>query len=292
MSKLSESDAKLFHKIMDTLLFYTNKNLNIEKNCQTKETFFKINLEKTVSIRKKLFSDPTIIDSFIKENPENFSADELNIASSWKKSKEGDFFLVKYDKESALFLNPNEHKVYALLGITNSFYEMFEGYSPIMVKLRMLPFKGKLTYEGILFPYSLTFGGGMRSSLKTETAEAIQKYGTISSFEQPIVEMKKTDEEMLRFYFQSQDTRDRFYEEIEKLRKKSPELEAVYHQEKSAIIARNIKKSLKSNGIKGHFAVLVNSVVASGLKEAELDANIQKLVPKNKQSWIYRFKLT
>jgi len=87
------------------------------------------------------------------------------------------------------------------------------------------------------------------------------------------------------------DTRDRYCNEIEKLRRKSPELEAVYYQEEAGIASRTIKKSLKLNGIKGHFAVLVDSIVASALTEKELDEKIKELVPKDKQNWIYRFKI-
>ena len=160
-----------------------------------------------------------------------------------------------------------------------------------MIKIRLLPFNDTLIYDGIFFPYQISFGGGMRSSLKVETAAVIQKYGVITSFESPVQERKTSDEEMLRFYFKSGDTRDRYCNEIEKLRRKSPELEAVYYQEEAGIASRTIKKSLKLNGIKGHFAVLVDSIVASALTEKELDEKIKELVPKDKQNWIYRFKI-
>lgn len=57
MEKLSPTDAKLFHKLMGDLLFYANKKLNILKNCESKEIFFKNDIEKTIPIRKKVFSD-------------------------------------------------------------------------------------------------------------------------------------------------------------------------------------------------------------------------------------------
>ena len=290
-AKLSAYDAKLFHKLMGALLFYANKKLNIIKNCNTKEDFFKNDIEKTVSIRQKIFSESLIIKSFIRDNPEKFSEEELNIISSWEISKEGEFFLIKHEKEQALFFHSKEQKVYGVLGITDSFSEMFDDFAPIMMKIRLLPFKGKITYEGIFFPYRITFGGGMRSSLKVETETAIQKYGVITSLEMPIIEKKNSDEDMLRFYFKTQDNRDRYYEEIEKLRKKSPELESIFYQEEAGVISRDIKKSLKANKVKGYFAVLVNAVVASGLTEKELEENVKKIVPFDKQTWLYRFKL-
>jgi len=251
----------------------------------------KNDIEKTVPIRKKVFSDSGIIDDYIKENPDRLSNDEMQILASWKKSLEGEFMLARYEKEFALFLHSKLQRVYGVKGITDSFKEKFEGYSPIMIKIRLLPFKDNLIYDGIFFPYQITFGGGMRSSIKVEADSAIQKYGVITSLENPVLEKKNSDEDTLRFYMKTQDTRDRYFEEIEELSKKSPVLEAIYYQEEAGIIARDIKKSLKLRGIKGHFAVLVNAVVASALTEKELEENIKKIVPENRQSWIYRFRI-
>ena len=291
MDKLSESDAKLFHKLMDSLLFFANKKLNIIKNCASMNELHKNEIEKTIPIRKKVFSDTEIIDDYIKENPDRLSNDEMQILASWKKSLEGEFMLVKYEKEFALFLHSKLQRVYGVKGITDSFKEKFEGYSPIMIKIRLLPFKDNLIYDGIFFPYQITFGSGMRSSMKVEADSAIQKYGVITSLENPVLEKKNSDEDTLRFYMKTQDTRDRYFEEIEELSKKSPVLEAIYYQEEAGIIARDIKKSLKLRGIKGHFAVLVDAVVASALTEQELEENIKKIVPENRQSWIYRFRI-
>lgn len=289
---LSPEDAKLFHKLMDALLFYANKSLNVIKNCPSMVEFFKHDIERTVPLREKIFSkESPIINEFVKANSENFNSDELSIVSSWKNSIEGQFFLVRHDKEHALLLNSKEQKVYGVLGITDSFSQMFDGFAPIMIKVRLIPFKGTITYEGIFSTYNLSFGGGMRSSLKVETDAALQKYGIITSFGPPVIEKNNSDEDMLRFYFKSQDNRDRYYEDIEKLREKSPELEAIYYQEEAGIASRDIKKSLKSNNVKGHFAVLINSVIASGATEKELDENIRKMVPENRQSWLYKFKL-
>jgi len=55
MDTLSEQDAKLFHKLMDSLLFFANKKLNIIKNCSSMNEFHNNDIEKTIPIRKKVF---------------------------------------------------------------------------------------------------------------------------------------------------------------------------------------------------------------------------------------------
>ncbi|PIS43096.1 MAG: hypothetical protein COT24_00155, partial [Candidatus Kerfeldbacteria bacterium CG08_land_8_20_14_0_20_40_16] len=99
MSKLSEDDVKLFYKLMHALLFYANKKFNTIKNISTKEDFFKRDIQETVPLRDKIYKNPQVFDDFAKENPENFSKGELDIILSWKKFKQGEFFLAKHTKE-------------------------------------------------------------------------------------------------------------------------------------------------------------------------------------------------
>lgn len=101
---------------------------------------------------------------------------------------------------------------------------------------------------------------------------------------------QQNDEELLRFYMKSLDNKIRYEEEIHKLRNKSKELEAIYYQEEARDYARHPKKMFKEFGVKGHFAVLLHSVVASGETEKELKENIAKVIPENKRTWVYNFK--
>lgn len=291
MSKLSEEDAKLFHKLMDALLFYANKKLDVIKNISSKEEFFKRDLKETIPLRKKVYKNPEVFDDFISENPENFSQEELDILSSWKKHKSGEFTLAKYTKDYALFFDGKEKRAYGVLGLVDSFEEMLEGYAPIYINIILLPFKGKITYEGIFAPYMVHLGGGIRKSLKLELDEAIKKHGVITSLDKPAEEKTASDEEMLRFYMGSREKINRHWDEINKLRIKSSELEAAYYQEWAKQSAKAMKKSLKRNGVKGYFAVLDEAVIASGAKSKDLEKNIKAIVPENKLKWVYKFKV-
>ena len=149
---LSEQEAKLFHKLMDSLLFFANKKLNVIKNCNTLDEFHRNNVEKTIPIRKKVFSDSTLIDEYVAVNPDNLPPDEIKIVLTWKRSLEDDFYIVKYEKEYALFLHSKEQKAYGVKGIFDSFNEKFDGYAPVMLRIRLIPFNDALIYDGIFFP--------------------------------------------------------------------------------------------------------------------------------------------
>ena len=292
-STLSSNDALLFHKLMNSLLAYVNQKTGIIKNVNSVNDLVKNFIEKTAPLREKIFSDKyNFIDMFIKDNPFNFLQEELSIVNSWKKYKTGKFYIVKHVKEYSLFFDSDNSKVYGVKGITDSFEEKFQGYTPVIVDITLIPFKDNLIYDGIFCPYNISFGGGIRKSLKVETEEAIQEFGIITSLEQPIKKKELNDEEMLRFYMKSSDNKMRYQEDIHKLKNKSSELEAVYYQEEAKEFSRIFKKSLKEAGIKGYFAVLNNVIVASAENENELHTNINKIVPKEKLDWISTFKIT
>lgn len=291
MSKLSEEDVKLFYKLMHALLYYANNKFNIIKNIAIKEEFFKRDIQETVPLRDKIYKNPHVFDDFVKENPENFNNEELDIVLSWKKFKQGEFFLAKHTKDNSIFYNEKEKKAYGVLGILDSFEEMLGSHIPILMKIVLLPFKEKITYEGIFMPYNIHFGGGIRKSMKLGVNEAIQKYGVISSLTSEIQEKSVSDEERLRFCMASEGSMERYWEEIDSLKNKSKEIEAVYNQELARHSARAIKKCLKSGGAKGYFAVLGESVVASGKDNKKLDNNLSDIVPHDKMGWIYRFKI-
>jgi len=168
---------------------------------------------------------------------------------------------------------------------------MFGSHTPILMGIVLLPFKEKITYEGIFMSYNIHFGGGIRKSMNLEVGEAIQKYGVISSLNSTPEQKSNSDEEMLRFYMASKSSIDRYWKEINALKGKSENLEAVHHQEIARHSARAIKKSIKNNGVRGYFAVLGDSIVASASNNRKLDNNLSEIIPKDKINWIYRFRI-
>ena len=292
MNTLSKEDALLFHKLMNSLLFYVNKKVNVIKNANTLKEFLHNDVQETQPLRKRIFSDKyNFTDSYLQENPDSLNQEELSIIASWKKYKAGKFFIVKHAKEYSLFFNSENQKVYGIKGITDSFEEKFHGYAPIMVDITLIPFREHIIYDGLFAPYNLSFGGGMRKSLKSESEEAIQEFGVIASLEQPIKKKESNDRELLLFYMKSFDNKIRYEDEIHKLKKKSMELESVYYQEEGKHFGKNFKKLLKDMDVTGHFAVLNNVIVASGITEKELNENMTKIAPKDKIDWIYKFSI-
>ena len=293
-ASLNPGDIELFYKLHGQLLLFVNERKKIFDNISSTKDLPKLGPEKIIRIRNSLVNEPHLIKSFVSENPNLFPKEELQIIEKWKDGIYADFYIVKYDKEYTIFYSPDTDKCYGVLNLISQFNELLGPYLPIMVKAWLIPFKKKIIYDGLIIPYNISFGGGFRSGLKADYEQSIVKNGVITSFE---LESEKTekegdkDEELLKFYLKSQANRDRYYEEIHKLRVKSLELKRIYSQETGKFNRRYIKKKIKKRGLDGWFAVLEDVIISSGKSKKELLENL-KIILNDKQliDSVYIFK--
>lgn len=291
MDTLSKEDARLFHRLMNSLLYHTNKEISVIKNATNQAEFMKRNISEIVPLWERIFSQKCeLIDHYTLDNPDRFTDEEISIISGWKDYRKGEFFIIKYVKDHALLFDPKTQSVYGVKGITDSFKEKFGGYAPLIIRINLIPFKGSIIYEGVFSPFNIHMGRNMKTGLKRESEEAIIKKGIITSFGK--AEKKGADDEsMLKFYMKSYENKMRYANEIERLKKSSATLEALYYREEGRDRARYQKRELKEMGMKGHFAILNGAIVASGRTENEMRENLERMVQKERLNWVYVFKL-
>lgn len=164
---LSPDDARLFFQLMPALQVFGNRRLNIVKNLKVTEQYKKISMEERLHLRDAIYGKPGIIDDFIRENPDGFSKDELEIVAGWKNYIAGDFFIERILKKYAIFIQ--DEKVYGVLSLSDPLDYLFEGRPlPVYVKTVLLPFKGKIIYDGLLQSYNVFFGSGISGNLATK----------------------------------------------------------------------------------------------------------------------------
>ncbi|MHA1262084.1 MAG: hypothetical protein ACTSSA_08255 [Candidatus Freyarchaeota archaeon] len=288
---MCSEDVELFYKLYHPLLIYVNKRYNIASGVNSLDDFR--DLEEIVEVRDKLYEHPELIDSFVRENPHNFSRDELEIIRGWKNFVKGDLIVFRYLKKYTIFLDPGEPpKAYGVLALKSPLEEVLGPFLPIMTQAVLLPFKGKIVYDSLLRPYNVIFGSGIRRSFKEAYQEAKHRFGIITSLPFSAKEEEKSDAEKLKFYLRSESSRDQYWEEIEELINKDPSLLKLYYQEMGKIQARTIGKRLRKIGIRrGWFAILEDEVITSGTAREEVERNVQTLVPEEKREFVYIFQL-
>ncbi len=123
-------------------------------------------MEEKFKVREALYENIKLVDSFVAENPQNFSEEKLLIVSKWKKFIKGDFYIERFLKRQAIFISKTD-QVYGVHGLYQGFDEMIHvSHLPLLVKTVLLPFAGKIVYDGCSQIYNIHFGSGIRGNLK------------------------------------------------------------------------------------------------------------------------------
>jgi hypothetical protein len=182
---LSPEDAALFYKLMFGLQFYVSQALKLQPAVKSAEAYAKLSQQDKLAARDALYKQPALIDAFVQTNPAGLSAAELALVSSWKQFVAGDFTIERYLKKYSIWIDDGSPpNVYGVLGITHSLEEIVpRARLPIRVKAVLLPFKGRIIYDGLLSGYNVFFGGGITSSLQEEYMTAKQNGRILESLE-------------------------------------------------------------------------------------------------------------
>ena len=290
--KLAQEDSELFFKLHSALLAYANRQLKVVNGVKTLRGFMNSGIERQMKIRNALHDNMVLIDSFVKENPFDFSVDELEIVAGWRHLLKGTFYLFSYLKKHAIFLvDSTPPRAYGVLALTETFEELLGRAPPIRLEAVLLPFKGRIVYDGFVIPYSIYFGRGMLEELNEDYREAKDRFGIITSLP-PDVGKERTDTETLRFYLRSKSSRLRHGEEIEELTRKDFDLMKIYQQEMGKIHAREFGRRLRKIGInEAWFAILEGTIIAGGASREQVDEVLKDILPNEKRELAYVFHL-
>ena len=183
--KLSPEEVDLFYKLMWPLQFYVNQQRQILPHVDSLEAYMACPQSDKMEVRNALYENIGLLDAFVAENPAHLSADELAIVQSWKRFVAGEFYIVRFLKKAAIFVDTSDPpRVYAVLGLTDSLEDVFYGRKPpIWVQTVLLPFKGRIVYDGLLNVYNIYFGSGIRGNLKGIYMAAKQNRRIIETLE-------------------------------------------------------------------------------------------------------------
>ncbi len=177
---LTAPDSALFLKLMRSLQHFVNQKLGIVSGVTTVEKYSSLPIRKKLAVRNALYEHPELIDEYVRENPQGYSDDELEIVKGWKQFRQGAFFIERLLKKYAIFIQGN--KVYGVVALQDPFEEILP-YVPYYVKTVLLPFKKKIVYDGILEGHNVYFGRGAKQALKEIYMAAKQQGRIIVSFD-------------------------------------------------------------------------------------------------------------
>jgi len=291
--KVAPDEAKLFFNLYHPLLTYVAQKAGKFGNVTSFDDLKKQPLQNIIAVRNELYENPSLFDSFIAENPSGFSAKELTIVAEWKNFVKGTFYVARYLKNQTIFIDSQSPaNGYGVLALYDSLEDILGPEVPRMVQTVLLPFCGKIVYDGLLSPYNVSFGSGIRHEVNA-SYQQLKARGKIKMSLNGGDSAEKEDAAgLLKFYLRNQENRDRYADEIVDLIHGNSALTALYHQEIGKITARQYKKILLGKEINdAWFGILDDVIIASGLTREDAERTARSIVPKAKWKFIYFFKV-
>ena len=180
--QLSKKDLELYFELMWSLLFFVNQQLKLYPAIKKVKYMEYADMEERVALRDALYENIGFVDSFIKQNPYNFSEEKLLIIAGWKNVIGGEFFVERFLKNFTVFIQ--DETVYAVLGLRKPLSEIIpRSRLPLYINTYLLPFKGKIVYDGVYGSGNFYFGGGIKEDLRETYMRAKQNQRIIHSLE-------------------------------------------------------------------------------------------------------------
>ena len=181
---LPPHETERYYRIWWALLNYTNAQRQIIRDLPVITIQTGLVVKKAVQIRDALWKDDSVREQFIAENPANLQPADLDIVRSWQHRLSGDFFILKHLKKYSVLLSQIKGKpvrAYGVLGLLSPLEEVSGSYLPVLVKAVLLPFADRIIYDGILQPYAVMFGSGIRADLNDQYRDLQERQGIITN---------------------------------------------------------------------------------------------------------------
>ncbi len=181
--QLALEDVELFFRLHRSLMFFVNQRLNvIDEKVATPDAYSVLPPTNRIGVHKALLEHMDLIDAFANENPFGFDETDLEIVRSWKNLVAGTFYAYRQLQQYMVFLSSTEPVIaYGVVALFDPFEVVIGPHPPRMVKTTLLPFKGRIVYDGLVTGYNITLGSGIRRRLNESYKEAKERFGIVTS---------------------------------------------------------------------------------------------------------------
>lgn len=278
------------------LLVYVNDQFDVIKDVETTDDIAERDTGELLPLRERLYEEDTaeIIESFVDENPDDLTDDDLDTVAGWTDYEYGEFVVVRHLSDYAVFLDWDDPpRAFGVKAVRMSFDDLWpEERLPVFVSsVALLPFEGQIVTDGWLAIRRVVAGGNLSTDIDDSYEEAKHRFGIIETLPAPD-ESEKSDAEQLRFYMKNRRNRERYAEEIDELKNKSNELERIYHQEMGKARARSLGRELRETDLtEAYFAIYDDRIIASGTSEQQVREILSDILPDGKEThpYIYHY---
>jgi len=289
-SQLTPDQVMLFYRLWFGLLRNTNEQQKISSSMLGRDFHQGIKTEDAEKIAKYVWLHPQTFQEYIGTG--KLDEHETEIIRSWVKYHyRGEFYIVKYLKDGAVFLSSGkEEKPYLVKGLVSNFDEMWPKESlPFMVETVLLPFEGVITTCGLYYASNVFFGNNISREIREDCEQVELTYGLITSlpFTKAVAQEDK-DIGWIKFYLQSTKNFEMYRENLEGLIHKKPDKYLpVYFIHRGLLEVKTYKREYRKLGIKKlYFALYGAVVIAAHPDKIQVENTVNKLVPQKEMNRI------
>ncbi len=296
-STLDEEREQQFLELYGRLLVYVNDRFDVIEEIETYEEFERRFTDELVPIRDTLYEEDTeaIISEFVEENPANLSDTELAHVEEWTDYEHGDFAVVEHREADTVFLDPEEPRAFGVKSLHFPFSEYLpkEELPLPVADVVLLPFDDVIVSDGWLrhdLMGSMVWQA-MGTDIDAAHEEAKHRFGIVESLP-PADDPEKSDAEQLRFFTKNKRNRERYADEIAKLKDQSEELARIYHQQLGKARARSLGRTFRELELEeAYVAIYDEQVVATAPTEAKLRETLEAIMPDGREDhpYIYHY---
>lgn len=180
---LSEQE---YHQYVDAhmkLLYHVGKEQSLIPPLTTMEAFLKLPFQRKYRCREELYSHIFLLDGYLDQNTEHLHTDEIQVLKGFKKHIRSDFIILKCLTRHAVFIDSKTNLIYAVKALSDRFDVFFKRF-PVYCSTTILPFNGKIIYDGFInAPGNITLGPGITASLNENYLRARASRSVILTLE-------------------------------------------------------------------------------------------------------------
>lgn len=169
---LSIEDRKLFFKLNLGLLHFSGRIARVIPEDTDFRQFSKLDIQVKGECRKVLWENEYLIDEYIAYTGDDLTEAEIKILEGFKRKVSGDFVILKCLTNYAVFLNIESNGFYAVKALSDPFTHILPRFPAIVSEVVLLPFMGKIIYDGFFYPTEIYYGTNLKDAINAEYKEA------------------------------------------------------------------------------------------------------------------------
>src|SRR6266496_1017610 len=179
---LSPAEAEMVLKLHGALMQFVIKRLKPLDVHASALSYIALPAEERQKVVRAFLGRMDLVDAFIAATPARLSRQELEIVSSWRHLVFGRFIALRQLKTHMLLLScDGASTAYALTGLIEPIEMVIKQPLPTMIETVLLPFRGKIIYDGVISRFNVTFGSGSRRGFEEHLRAAKASNGFFTS---------------------------------------------------------------------------------------------------------------